>query len=154
MGKTKIREIEELQNLFSGIVMNLRRVPHRKMLPGHITFVQMRVLWLLESGSPCTMGEVAQTLSVTRPTATAIVNRLVSRGFIARERDTKDRRVVNLKMRPRGTAFLATRRRLFRERLEQMLEPLSQSERKRLLTALKVVNKAVQMTSLDNNEWR
>jgi len=154
MGKTKIRELDEVQELFSGIMRNLKRVPHRRMLPGHITFVQMRVLWLLESGGSCTMGQVAQTLSVTRPTATEIVNRLVGKGLIGRERDKNDRRIVNLQLRPKGAALLGARRRLFRGRLEQMLEPLSAQERKRLLGALKVVSRAVDRTVTERKQRR
>ena len=154
MKKTREEEIDEVQELFSGIMKNLRRVPHRRMLPGHITFVQMRVLWFLESRGPCTMGQVARMLSVTRPTATSVVNRLVSKGFIGRERDKNDRRVVNLRLKPKGAALLGARRRLLRKRLEQMLEPLNGSERKRLLTALKVVNEAVKRTATGRKERR
>jgi DNA-binding MarR family transcriptional regulator len=147
MGKVKTSEIDEFQELFSTVMRNLRRVPPKKMLPGHLTFVQMRVLWLLKSKGPRTMGEVAQMLAVTGPTATAIVNRLVSRGYVGRERDKSDRRVVNLRLRPKGTALLAARRRLFKERVGQMLEPLDENERKRLLAALKVVSRAIERTS-------
>jgi DNA-binding MarR family transcriptional regulator len=100
------------------------------------------------------MGEIARMLSVTRPTATAIVGRLVSKGFVSRERNSKDRRVVTLKLKPRGTALLAARRRLFRERLEQMLKPLNSGERKRLLAALRVVSRAVERTSMGGKERR
>lgn len=154
MDDGSIREMDEVQELLSGIMRSLRRMPTRKMLPGHITFVQMRVLWLLESRGPCTMGEVAQMLSVTRPTATSIVNRLVAKGFVGRERSKEDRRFVNLRLRPKGMGLLTAKRSLFKKRIGQMLKPLKGPDRKRLLLALKVVSDAMQGSSSEEGRGR
>lgn len=100
------------------------------------------------------MGEVAEMLSVTPPTATSIVNRLVSRGLIRRERDNNDRRVVKLRLLSKGSAALAARRKQFRERTASMLQSLSGIERHRFVAALRVVSETIQNSSNRRKERR
>lgn len=147
MGKVNRKDVEEVQVLFSQIMRTLRAHPSRKMVAHHTTFAQMKVLWLLGAKGPFTMGEVARMLSVTRPTATSIVDKLVARGLIRRERDEDDRRVVKLKLLPKGTRILSTKRKHFAGRIASILQALSETERSRFVSALKVVNGAVQKAS-------
>lgn len=154
MGKTKTREIDEIQDLFSRIIRSMRRFPTRKPLAANITFAQMRVLWFLESRSQSTMGELAEMLSVTRPTATSIVNRLVSRGFISRERCKKDRRVVKLELLRKGASVLAARRKHFRNRIAEMLHPLSKNQRRKFAAALRIVSSTVENSSAQHGDRR
>ncbi len=100
------------------------------------------------------MGDVAETLSVTRPTATSIVNRLVSKGFVGRERDEGDRRVVRLRLRPKGASLLAAKRSLFKERVRKMLSPMSRDQRKRFVAALKTVSNQVDGPQMERKRGR
>ena len=154
MGKVRRKEIEEVQILFSQIMRTLRAHPSRKMVAHHTTFAQMKVLWLLGAKGSFTMGEVAQMLSVTRPTATSIVDKLVSRALIRRERDEKDRRVVKLELLPKGTKILTARRKHFAGRIASILQGLNETERSRFVAALKVVNNTVQRASIKSKQRR
>jgi DNA-binding MarR family transcriptional regulator len=49
-----------------------------------------------------TMGEVANVLKVTLGGATSFVDRLVSAGYATREYDPRDRRVVRVRLTPKG----------------------------------------------------
>jgi len=100
------------------------------------------------------MGEAARMLSVTRPTATSIVDKLVARGLVRRERDEEDRRVVKLKLLPKGTKILATRRKHFAGRIASILQALDETERSRFVSALKVVNSTVQKASMKSKQRR
>jgi DNA-binding MarR family transcriptional regulator len=59
------------------------------------------VMWLGLDG-PLTMGELARRVGVTEKTITGIVDRLEAAGYLARERDLADRRVVRARLTPRG----------------------------------------------------
>ncbi len=61
------------------------------------------LLWLGHDG-PLTMGELARRISVTEKTVTGIVDRLERDGFLHRERDAADRRVVRARATGRGAA--------------------------------------------------
>ena len=56
---------------------------------------------LFEYG-PLTMGELAEGLSVTTPSATGLINPLADMGFVVRERDEEDRRVVRVRLSERA----------------------------------------------------
>ncbi|KFA93877.1 MarR family winged helix-turn-helix transcriptional regulator [Archangium violaceum] len=59
------------------------------------------VLWLGLDG-PLSMGELARRVGVTEKTITGIVDRLEREGYAQRERDPADRRVVHVRLTPRG----------------------------------------------------
>src|SRR5512139_99638 len=59
------------------------------------------LLWLGEDG-PLTMGELARRVAVTEKTVTGIVDRLERDGYLRRERDPVDRRVVHARATGRG----------------------------------------------------
>ena len=56
-------------------------------------------------GLPC--GEIASRMITRDPDMTRLLDRLESRGLIARARDTKDRRVVNTRIATAGLRLLA-----------------------------------------------
>lgn len=59
-----------------------------------LTTAQLRVLFLVRESPGVTAGELATRLSVTPPTISGIVDRLVKLGLIRREDDESDRRLV------------------------------------------------------------
>ena len=62
------------------------------------------VLWLGNDG-PMTMGELARAVAVTEKTITGVVDRLERDLLVHRERDPSDRRVVHVRLAPRGTTL-------------------------------------------------
>ncbi|HEX7095562.1 MAG TPA: MarR family transcriptional regulator [Acidimicrobiales bacterium] len=59
---------------------------------------------------PLTLGELAAAEQVAPPTITKIANKLVERGFVSREVDPDDRRVVRLEVTEAGRKQLDTYR--------------------------------------------
>jgi DNA-binding MarR family transcriptional regulator len=59
-----------------------------------LTTAQLRVLFLVREAPGVTAGALAHRLSVTPPTISGIVDRLVKLGLIRREDDESDRRLV------------------------------------------------------------
>lgn len=59
-----------------------------------LTTAQLRVLFLIRATPGVTAGELAHRLSVTPPTISGIVDRLVRLGLVLREPDPVDRRLV------------------------------------------------------------
>jgi len=70
-----------------------------------LTPAQMHiVLWLGTDGS-LTMGALARAVGVTEKTITGVVDRLERDRLAHRERDPADRRVVHVRLAPRGAAL-------------------------------------------------
>jgi DNA-binding MarR family transcriptional regulator len=62
------------------------------------------VLWLGQDG-PLPMGELARRVGITEKTITGVVDRLEREGHVQRERDSADRRVVQVRLTDQGEAL-------------------------------------------------
>ncbi|MCA9844201.1 MAG: MarR family transcriptional regulator [Dehalococcoidia bacterium] len=69
-----------------------------------LTTAQLRVLFLIRGESGVTAGELASRLSVTPPTISGIVDRLVRLKLVVRETDESDRRLVRNRLTAEGMA--------------------------------------------------
>lgn len=70
----------------------------------HLSLSQLRVLYFLQRRSQSSLSEVADYLDVTRPTMSAMVERLVQRGLVQRLGDPIERRRVILRLTDSGEA--------------------------------------------------
>ncbi|MFN0147240.1 MAG: MarR family winged helix-turn-helix transcriptional regulator [Dehalococcoidia bacterium] len=69
-----------------------------------LTTAQLRVMFLVRETPGVTAGELATRLSVTPPTISGIVDRLVKLGLVRREDDLADRRLVRNHLTEAGDA--------------------------------------------------
>lgn len=93
-----------------------------------LTVPQYRVLRLVGAGEESS-ARVAERLSVRRPTLTAAADGLVASGYLAREADPADRRVVRLCLTPSGREVLDRTTVTLRERLGEVLAGMSAPDR-------------------------
>ncbi|HUI65660.1 MAG TPA: MarR family transcriptional regulator [Bacteroidota bacterium] len=91
------------------------------------------VLVFVGQDGACTMSEIAQKLRLSVSSATLIVDRIVKRGLVVRERSERDRRVVHVALSVRGEQMY----RAVQENLlhigRAMLQALDESEQDTLL---------------------
>lgn len=76
-------------------------------VPTDLTLRQVQVLALVRAAPDLTGQDLARALDVTTPTTSGIVERIVSRGWLARRPDPTDRRRLLLRVTPEGEAVLA-----------------------------------------------
>jgi len=109
-----------------------------------LTNLQMGVLGALLHRDGCTMSELAENQMVVRSGATRIVNDLVRAGLVERQADAADRRVVRLRITPRGREVVATVHREAPQVLGIILARMSESDQEALLRGLESFVRAVQ----------
>lgn len=85
---------------------------------GDLTFVQSNVMMAIEERGELSIKELADTLHVSRPSASAMVDRLVEMGMLVREQSQQDRREVRVRLSPSGAVH-------FQEMERQILEYIS-----------------------------
>lgn len=93
-----------------------------------LTLPQYRVLRMVAAGGDSS-AQVAERLSVRRPTITAAADGLVASGYLARESDPRDRRVVRLCLTPAGRAVLERADAAMHTRCEAVLGQVSDPDR-------------------------
>ena len=113
----------------------LRRVSELRATPG-----QLSLLRVLVEHERCMMQEIAEHLAVTPSTATALVKRLVTSGYVERSRDDADWRTVWIRATEQGREAFALYNEVQLMALKRRLELLNEDERediRRALPALK-----------------
>ncbi len=106
---------------------------------GEITPHQLTVLNCLSNHGACDMRRMAQALSVSFPTATGMIDRLVKSGLVKREHGLDDRRKVIVTITPKGRRITQDIFKRKRQALIQMFSGLSVEERRRYLEILEKV---------------
>jgi DNA-binding MarR family transcriptional regulator len=100
---------------------------------------QLHVLGVLREVAPITVSHLATRLGISPPSASAIVDRMVDGGLVARERSEEDRRIVSVSLTAGGEAALNEAiggRRGWLERVLGRLDPVELGDTVRVLTRL------------------
>jgi DNA-binding MarR family transcriptional regulator len=94
-----------------------------------LTMAQYTTLRLLSDGTGRRMSDLADYLDLTGGAATALIEKLVERGLVARQEDPHDKRAVLVALSPAGLTFVAETKALQHRRLADRLATLSPAER-------------------------
>jgi len=73
-----------------------------ELLKGKVTLTQILILEFLERQGSTKMTDIARFMKVSTAAATGIVERLVKSGYVIRTFQEGDRRIVRIKINPRG----------------------------------------------------
>lgn len=87
-------------------------------------------------GEAISVGEVAKGISLSQATVTGILDRMVKRGLVSRQRSERDKRRVMIRITPAGEAILAQAPPLMQASFLQQLEHLEDWEQTMILSAL------------------
>lgn len=130
-------------DLIIDLMHEIHRIMRRRMTSFEreygINFQQLFGLMILAEHEGMTMKELATQLHVTSPTATFFVNRLVRLGWVKRHADRANRKLVRLRLTPKGRALLHKVVRARRAMIEKIVAALSvrdQREYARILTII------------------
>ena len=104
-----------------------------------LTEGQARILSQLHTTDPTMVTELAEYMGVTASTMSLNLKRLSETGFISRERDPDDRRVMNVRLTESGGMIRESLRELDPGRVEAMLTSLSGEERRLVVRGLTVL---------------
>jgi len=74
-----------------------------ELYKGKITLPQFLILDLLQKSGESKMTDLARFLNVTTACMTGIVDRLVRDGYVIRENEPKDRRIIKIKLTDSGS---------------------------------------------------
>ncbi len=93
-----------------------------------LTSSQIKVLATFTERECYSMTELSQMLSVTLPTMTAMIDRLILSGLVKRERDERDRRVVLVRLTGDGKKVISNLMEIRKQEIEKVLRTLDHEE--------------------------
>ena len=123
---------------FACHMRHIRDPKTRRMLSAH----QASILDHLDEREPVMLLDLARHMGVTPSTMSLHVERLVRRGYVLRERDTRDARRLRLRISASGARIRAANSVLDPERVRAMLSRLSAAERAEGVRGLEILAKA------------
>lgn len=95
----------------------------------------MFVLGSLKRHGTQSMSDIGKCLAMPKPHVTVIVDKLIEEGYVERQSDPKDRRIVNILLTERGLADFESIKLAISENLKIKLSALSDEEQNILVTA-------------------
>lgn len=93
-----------------------------------LTMPQYMLLLAATSGEATTLGALADDLNCSRGNLTGVADRLERDGWLVRERSTKDRRVVNIRLTEKGSQVADIQAAVSKE-LEELAQTWTAEER-------------------------
>lgn len=138
------------------VLTSLRRIiravdlQSRQLVRSHgLTGPQAYILKTLLQMGETTIGQLADRVSLSKPTVTDIVGRLEKQQLVVRLRSTTDKRCVLVKVTERGRTILVSSPPLLQEAFAQQFNRLQHWEQHQLISSLHRIAHMMQARDLD-----
>jgi DNA-binding MarR family transcriptional regulator len=122
-------------------LLRLHRMTSRhleeKLQPMDLTLPQFHVLATLGFSGELAFNEIGQKLMVTVGNLTGIVDRLEEKRLVSRERESRDRRVIMVRLTPKGKELYTTAKRVFEQTVLDLFSVLDKSNQRTLSLLLR-----------------
>jgi DNA-binding MarR family transcriptional regulator len=127
--------VTKMDSTISRYQRTIRRAIELAEGPSRLTMPQLRCLQRIARGDSLTT-HLARTMGVAVPTMTSMIDGLSERGLVERQPDPTDRRQVRILLTPAGNEVLARYQTIMHDRLHDLLQHLTVTQKKRLLAAM------------------
>jgi DNA-binding MarR family transcriptional regulator len=111
-----------------------------------ITMAQAKLLYVVISGGPQSLSEIAGHLGISTSTASGAVDHLVQLGLLARTDDPRNRRQVRVSATPKGIQTIEQMRDLGSRHFRNLIERLGERDLRTIERAIRVLTAAIPVT--------
>ena len=94
------------------------------------------ILYALDQKNRMTMAEIASVIRKDKSTVTSLVDKLVKLGYVSKERDTEDTRVIYVTLTREGQELMPIFHQISRELLEAFSVGITEEEKELLFSLL------------------
>lgn len=130
----------EKQDINNKLIWKFRDIGHTLRHISEGKGSQRRILIMLNEWGPISQSELTQQLGIQPGSASEVIIKLESAGYITRTPSEKDRRTTIVLLTEAGTAAAQQAAALRAERHEQMFAALNAAEKETLLSLLEKLN--------------
>ena len=97
------------------------------------------ILFLLLKSEKLTMKELAERINKDKSTITALVNKLMKQGYVEKERDIEDNRIVFVTLTEKGKQLKPMFDAISEDLISRVYKNISQNEREELIKILEKI---------------
>jgi DNA-binding MarR family transcriptional regulator len=135
--KASIHEFaDRISDIIPVIIKEFAKRQVNELSKGRITLPQFLILGFLEKNGEAQMNVLARFMVVTTSAMTGTVDRLVKYGYVLREADPEDRRVVKIKITSKGSDIIKKINDQRRQMIVEVFGKVSESDRSDYLRVL------------------
>ncbi|MEG2337982.1 MAG: MarR family transcriptional regulator [Clostridium sp.] len=123
--------IDISENLFSLIIRIHRTTFSQDELvkcmplpPSHVKVI----FYLVHHGQEATVSKIAESLRISKPNMTPIIDNLISEGLVERLQDPKDRRKILIKLTTKGLELLENHKKIMLKNLNSKISTLPKED--------------------------
>ena len=127
------RIVDQILDQLAPLIARQRRAVAKEGCFRAISSTQLHVLFVLMSDGPSTMSQLAESLKVSLPNVTGIVDRMVEHGLVERGGSDDDRRVVTVQVTNAGRNTVEEIDLVRRGQLATVLAQLNPDQQRRAL---------------------
>lgn len=133
---------ESLLRIFDNVLLT----EEKALSKGYFPDLSIAELHTIESIGPYearAMSETAQRLGITTGTLTVAIDRLVKKGYVERNRDTKDRRVVRIHLTRKGKLAYRIHSKFHTILVKRIMDPLDMDQQVLLTGMVKNIEELI-----------
>lgn len=134
---------DRMEQIMPEIMRGFSHRMHNDIYKGKITLPQILILDLLSRQGASKMTDLAREMKVTTAASTGIVQRLVLLGYVQREFDQNDRRIIRIKLSSKGEELLKKLNQQRRELITKIFGQISEHDRSEYLRILMQVKEVI-----------
>lgn len=127
---------DKMNEILPSVIKGFAKRQAYELYKGKITLPQFLILDLLSRQDESRMSDIARFMEVSTAAATGIVDRLVKYGYAARVFDSRDRRIIKMRLTFRGAALVKRINRQRRQMVINIFGKISSEDRRDYLRIL------------------
>jgi DNA-binding MarR family transcriptional regulator len=117
-----------------------------------VSFAQFHALVTLQEHGSLTLSELASLLGISAPSASSIVDRMEEHGFVSRQRDAFDRRIVHVSVSDKGRKVVEEMMGHKRDHSMQLLSIMTEGELRDVIRGVEALQSALQRLDIVDSE--
>lgn len=133
-----LNQIEHISDIFTKMVLKTAAADLAGDASEEITVPQFQALKHIALHGQCTVGQLAQGLSISQPAATMLVDRMAKRGLVDRQPGSSDRRRADVSLTQRAVALLERIDNERADRLGRTLSLMKETERRQFAQSMEL----------------
>lgn len=144
---TEVNLKETVKKLYEVLPIIMRKFvrPVEQQTKFKVSPMQFNAMIVINNYKSATMKTIAEELNISKQQATLIIDKLIDIGYVKRENDKYDRRIIRITLTDTGIHFMDNERKVLSELLKEKIECLDDSDLYSLNIALghilKTINK-------------
>jgi len=117
-----------------------------------LSWLNALALQMIERNAGCTMSELATALNSSLSSTTQLVERLVQAGYLERQPDIHDRRIIRVVLSEKGTEEAALMQKSRRRRLSEVFQAIPKEDIDTLIRIQKILIGVVQASQKSKSD--